>query len=86
MTEYEYVSKRISPSGAHPDLEETVEVPDDAIGVTLSTWGSPESEHDENAWVRVKYLVPAKRADGPPETWVPGIEEAREQVGESDER
>lgn len=63
MTEYEYRTKRFSPSGANRDLSETVELPEGAIGVSLGTWGDPESKHDESAFVTVRYLVPTGEAD-----------------------
>lgn len=63
MPEYEYVKKQFCPSGANDQVPETVEIPDVAIGVTLSTWGDPESEHDEKAFVTAEYLVPEDHDD-----------------------
>lgn len=63
MPEYEYATKRFCPSGANDRLPETVEIPDAAVGVSLSTWGSPSSEHDEGAFVKVSYLIPADHAE-----------------------
>lgn len=57
MTEYEYRAETLHDAGyapnssrGPPDDGATVEIPDDAVGITVNTFGG-------NAWVR--FLVPA---------------------------
>lgn len=64
MTEYEYVKERFCPSGANENLPETIDIPENATGVSLSTWGDPESSLEEDAWVTVMYLVPVEDEHG----------------------
>lgn len=51
MTEYEYDSKQF-----HPADGETVEIPENAIGVSVTSFGDPRREPE--AVVSVRYLKP----------------------------
>lgn len=53
MTEYGYRSKAFQPGKG-----ETVSIPDNAIGVTVSTFGDPETD----GHVHARYLVPGGSA------------------------
>lgn len=51
MPQYDYFRQQFQPGQG-----ETVEIPDEAIGVTIKTWGDP----DGDGAVFVRYLVPVE--------------------------